>query len=97
MARGDLYGGAGGLVVDLQSELLEVLSTRVVAPLLPLPDAPPPARRLNPVFRHEGADLVLVTQYLAAVRLSELGPVLGRLDDPDNRIGAAVDMVFVGF
>ena len=37
MARFDVYRLAdGGLVVDLQADLLSDLKTRVVAPLLPL-------------------------------------------------------------
>ena len=53
MARFDIFkneGGAGYLL-DVQSDLLSGLNTRVVVPLLPKSSAPSPAQRLNPVFR----------------------------------------------
>ncbi|WP_318012467.1 MULTISPECIES: CcdB family protein [unclassified Mesorhizobium] len=48
MARYDLYRNAGGsgYLVDVQSDLLERLNTRVVIPLMPPDTAPVPGRRL---------------------------------------------------
>lgn len=46
MARFDVYPmpgrGQAGYVVDAQAALLDRLATRIVAPLLPPGDAPPP-------------------------------------------------------
>ncbi|WP_438887671.1 CcdB family protein, partial [Bacillus cereus group sp. BC232] len=55
MARFDIFDneGGGGYLLDVQSDLLGGLNTRVVVPLLPQSSAPPPAQRLNPVFSIE--------------------------------------------
>jgi len=52
MARFDIVDneGGGGYLLDVQSDLLGGLNTRVVVPLLPQSSAPSPAQRLNPVF-----------------------------------------------
>ena len=70
MARFDVYarpGGAAGYVLDVQADILNGLNTRIVVPLLPLSEAPMPAKRLNPVFELEAERHVMVTQFLAAV------------------------------
>ena len=54
MARFDVYRIASGLAVDVQSDLLYGLDTRMVVPLLPIGDAPLPAGRLNPVVDNDG-------------------------------------------
>jgi toxin CcdB len=96
MAQFDLYRLDGSLVMDVQAELLDRLSTRVVVPLLPEPEAPRSANRLNPIFTIEGARYVLLPQFMAAVPLAELGNKAGSLATERDRIKAAVDMVFDG-
>jgi toxin CcdB len=98
MRRHQVYRMAGGrgLVLDLQSDLLEPLSTRVVAPLLPRAEAPKPARGLNPVFLIGEEEYVLVTQFLSAVLLAELGPPIGSLDAHHDEILRARDLLFDG-
>ncbi|MEI2806090.1 CcdB family protein [Albidovulum sp.] len=99
MARYDVYRApeGAGWWLDVQAEVLDMLSTRVVVPLLPGGQAPAPAKRLNPVFEVEGSRAVMVTQYLAAVPLRMLGRPVGSLADRADEIGAAVGMVFLGF
>lgn len=98
MAQYDVHRIAGsGLVVDVQSDLLDPLTTRVVIPLLPQSDAPSPARRLNPTFPVEGVDHVLMPQFMAAVTLGELGAPIISLEANRDAITAALDMVFHGF
>lgn len=99
MARFDVYprrGGAGYLL-DVQADLLGALNTRIVAPLLPLSEAPAPARRLNPVFEIAGIPHVMVTQFMAAVPRAELQTPLTNLGARDDEIMAALDMLLVGF
>ena len=99
MARFDIFeniGGAGYLL-DVQSDLLSGLNTRVVVPLLPQSSAPSPARRLNPVFSVEGQELVMATQYMAAVPEQELRSSMGSLAEKQDEISAALDMLFLGF
>ena len=99
MARYDLYRApdGSGWWLDVQADLLDGLNTRVVVPVLPLALAPKPAGRLNPMVTVEGVECVLVTQYLAAVRVGELGPRVGSLADQAEAVRTALDRVFVGF
>lgn len=99
MARFDLFenrSGAGYLL-DVQSDLLGGLNTRVVVPLLPRASAPLPARRLNPVFNVAGQEVVMATQYMAAVPEGELRAGAGNLAEQQDEISAALDMLFLGF
>jgi toxin CcdB len=84
------------LVVDCQSSLLEALTTRLVAPLLPVEEAPERARRLNPVFEIGGRDLVMFSQFAAAVEVRELGEVVASLSDKSFEIVGALDVLISG-
>lgn len=99
MARFDVFenDGGAGYLLDVQSDLLHGLNTRVVVPLLPKPFAPSPAQRLNPVFNIEGQELVMATQYMAAVPGRELRSGVGNLAEHHDEISAALDMLFLGF
>ena len=99
MARFDIFenrSGAGYLL-DIQSGLLSGLNTRVVVPLLPKAKAPCPAQGLNPVFIVERQEVVMATQYMAAVPASELRSSIGNLAEQQDEISAALDMLFLGF
>ena len=99
MARFDIFKnqGGSGYLLDIQSDLLSGLNTRVVVPLLPTSSAPSPAQRLNPVFSIEGQELVMATQYMAAIPEAELGSKAANLAEKHNEISAALDMLFLGF
>lgn len=99
MAKFDVYPLAQGrgYMIDCQSDLLSDLNTRLVVPLLPGNDAPKPAARLNPVFDIEGEPHVMVTQFAAAVPVSELKSVTTSLTEHDLAIGSAIDMLISGF
>lgn len=99
MARFDLYRspGVAGLLLDVQADLMRDLNTRIVVPLMRRRDAPKPAGRLNPVFRVDDAELVMVTQFMASVRVNELGRRLGNLAHEGATISDALDMIFSGF
>ncbi|WP_027166701.1 CcdB family protein [Mesorhizobium sp. WSM3224] len=99
MARYDFYriARSDGYLLDVQSDLLEHLDTKVVVPLLPPNMAPLPARRLNPVFRIDGEDHVMVTQFISALTASELQAAEGNLSRHHDDIVAALDMLFQGF
>ena len=84
-------------MVDVQSDLIEILNTRVVVPLMPPGRAPKPARRLNPVFDVAGAPVVFVAQYIAALPTAALGPSAGSLAHARDEIRAALDMLSLGF
>ena len=98
MARFSLHAlPGGGRVVNLQSDFLDWADTRVVAPLVPVDQSPPPARHLNPVITLDDEKFVLIVQSMAAVRVSALGPAVGDLSGHRDEITRAVDMVFQGF
>lgn len=100
MARFDVYArpnGAAGYVLDVQSNVLSGLNTRIVVPLLRVADAPIPAKRLNPVFEIGTEPHVMVTQFMAAIPRALLRNPVTTLDDRDSEIMAALDMVLVGF
>ncbi|PZU58580.1 MAG: plasmid maintenance protein CcdB [Sphingobium sp.] len=99
MAKFDVYRlGDGGLhLLDCQADLLDVLNTRLVVPLMPVEDAPVPAARLNPVFVIAGGEYVMVTQFAASISVSELTQRVVSLAEHDIAIGNALDMLISGF
>lgn len=99
MARFDIFenNDGTGYLLDVQSDLLSGLNTRVVVPLLPKSSAPFPAQRLNPVFTVEGQELVMATQYMAAVPEGELRLGAGSLAEQQDEVSSALDMLFFGF
>lgn len=99
MARFDVYArpGGAGYLLDVQADVLSGLNTRLVVPLLPLAEAPEPAKRLNPVFEIGSEPHVMVTQFLAAVPRALLRSPVSNLADQDSEIMAALDMVLIGF
>ncbi|NYS78939.1 MULTISPECIES: CcdB family protein [Halomonadaceae] len=99
MARFDIFENKGGdgYLLDVQTDLLSGLNTQVVVPLLPKSSAPSPAQRLNPVFNIKGQEVVMVTQYMAAVPESELRFIAGSLAEQQDEISAALAMLFLGF
>lgn len=99
MARYDLFAGpyGGSYLLDVQSDLLDHLKSRVVVPLLPAEDAPPPVRTLNPVFDIDGRKLIMATHLIGAVAVSELGEPRANLGECHDQIIDALDMLFQGF
>jgi toxin CcdB len=100
MARLDVHplpgGVAAGYVVDVQSDLLADLATRVVVPLLPETNIRP-AARLNPIFEIDGQRHVLVVQSIATVPRRELRVAVASLKDEHDTILAAIDFLLTGF
>ena len=99
MAKYEVYPNfdSSGYLLDVQADLLTDLNTRIVVPLMPLDKAPKPAKRLNPVFEIEGKQVMMATQFLAAVPARILKTPAGNLASCIDEISNALDMVFVGF
>jgi len=99
MARFDVFRARTGslLLLDLQSGILDVLPSRVVAPLLPIDEMPWAIKRLNPRFEIDGDVYVLATQRMAAIQSNELGIRVGSLSRHSDEITAAMDFLFQGF
>jgi toxin CcdB len=99
MAQYDVFQNpdGSGYLLDVQSDLLDGLITRLVVPLMPQTQAPKPAARLNPIVNIAEERHIMVTQFMAAVPaklLSEQVTSVARLRDD---ITAAIDMLTHGF
>lgn len=84
-------------LLDIQSDLLDALSTRVVVPLaVQGRGAPPPMSRLMPVFEIEGRACTMVTPQLAGVPRTVLGQKVASLAHARHEIVAALDVLISG-
>ena len=83
-------------LLDVQSDLLETLTTRVVVPLMNIGYFGQPAKRLNPVFEIEQLEVVMSTTELAGVRANILGRKATSLSDQRDSIIAALDLLLTG-
>ena len=99
MAQYDVYANPAGqgYLLDVQTDFLSGLNTRIVVPLLPEGSAPKPAKRLNPVFVVDGQPHVMVTQFLSAVPSSLLSGRPTSLLPEAVTITTALDMLTHGF
>jgi toxin CcdB len=92
MARFDVYRLADdGLVLDCQANAFQEIGTRFVVPLMRESEGPPKTSRLHPSFELNGETLVMITEFAAAIRTSELGRRVGSLDQEHFRIIDAMD------
>jgi toxin CcdB len=86
------------LLVDVQSDLLEPLSTRVVIPLTKVAGlAKKPVGHLTPTVPFDGDSYVLMTPQLAGIARTDLGAQAGTLVAEREKIMSAVDFLLTGF
>jgi len=99
MAKYDVYYAKADktLLVDCQADILELLDTRVVVPLLPVADAPKPAKHLNPLIELGGESYVMATQFLASVSVRDFGDKIATLSDRSDDVNRALDTLITGF
>ena len=99
MAQYDVFLNldGSGYLLDVQSALLDGLSTRLVIPLLPASQAPKPATRLNPMVSIGDQTHVMVTQFMAAVPEKLLTKHVTSAARMRDEITAAIDMLTHGF
>ena len=97
MAQYDVWAMSDGeLAVDVQSDLLDPASTRVVIPLVPPDPVGRTFKRLNPVLKVDADQLLLATQLISVIRRSDLKRKVGSVSDQSDAITAAVDMLITG-
>mgnify|MGYP001126066065 CR=1 FL=1 len=84
-------------LLDLQSDLLDDLATRVVAPLIKTVSIGKPILHLNPRFEIEGVAVILSAAELAGVPKGTLGRKIGSLKEHRDEIIAALDFLISGF
>lgn len=97
MAQFDLYRLAGGqLVVDLQTDLIGIEASRIVAPLREAGRyAAFPG--VTPVVEVECTTWIVRVQELAAVPRAELQEVVGSLETHRDALKRALDILIDGF
>ena len=84
-------------LLDVQSDLLDSLATRIVVPLCkPALLKGRLAERLNPMFEVEGREVAMLTPELAGVPAKALGDLIGNLSRQRGAIIAALDLVITG-
>ena len=98
MAQYDVYANpdGSGYLLDVQSDLISVLNVRTVVPLILRDGGPIGAGRLNPKFSIAGTDVVMMTEYIAAVPASLLKRRADNLESQSDRITGALDMLLHG-
>jgi toxin CcdB len=97
MAQYDVHLGRDGeLLLDIQSDALSGLNTRIVVPIMPSQSAPKPLSHLNPEIVLDDVPYRIVTQFMTAVRLADLGKTLGSLKPLDQRVSRALDFLLHG-
>jgi toxin CcdB len=84
-------------LLDVQSELLEKLATRVVVPLVTATVMGKTIQHLNPTFRFGNVAVCMSTAELAGVPVRFLGKKAGSLKNRRDEIIAALDFLFTGF
>ena len=105
MARFDVYRNSGPLasttpyLLDVQSQLLDGLDTRVVIPLRRVDKFPAVnlAKDLTPIFEIEGIACILETPKLAAVPTRLLKSHVTSLNGRQSDITNALDRLFHGY
>ena len=104
MAQFDVYRNASPAtraripyLLDVQSDLLGTLATRIVVPLCrPEVLSGKPAERLNPAFEVDGRRLFMLTPELAGVSRKALGERVANLASERASIIAALDLAITG-
>jgi len=104
MARFEVYVNnddtrVAPFLVEVQSELLEGLSTTVVVPLIRA-DAHPGSRLpvdLTPPFEFQGVRCVFYPPFIAAVSKASLGERVGTLRSESALLVSALDRLMGGF
>ncbi len=99
MAKFDIYSSpsrSAAYLMDLQDELIDMLSTRVVAPLVASEDVDKRMQTLNPVIRVDGTAYILMTHLLAAIPVTALKKKIGSATSQRNEIMASLDFLYTG-
>ena len=84
-------------LLDIQADLLNKLTTRVVVPLISASDMGKAAKHLNPQFSVKRTKVVMSTAELAGVTVNSLGDKVCSLKEHRNEIIAAVDFLITGY
>ncbi len=100
MAKFDIYSSSSAnaaFLIDLQDEIIDNLSTRVVAPLVSVDVVSKQIKILNPLISVNGEEYLLMTHLLAAVPVSVLKMKIASALSQRDEIIASLDFLFTGF
>jgi toxin CcdB len=97
MARFEVYRVEGAYYLDVQTNLLPSMGSRLVVPLLPTDGLVRPVRKLHPTLDIAGHRLLMATHLMVAVPERSLGAAVAEARDHYDEIVAALDMIFLGF
>lgn len=84
-------------LLDVQTELLDNLATRVVVPLIAASAMGKAAKHLNPQFKIKRTAVIMSAAELAGVPVHILGDKICSIKEQRNEIIAALDFLFTGF
>ena len=84
-------------LLDVQADLLDTLSTRVVVPLVAASAMGKAVKHLNPEFTIRNTTVFMSTAELAGVPVPSMGEKVSSLKDQRSEIFAALDFLFTGF
>ena len=84
-------------LLDVQSDLLDNLATRVVVPLIAAPAMGRAIKYLNPEFSIKNNPVFMSTAELAGIPARSLGEKVGSLIEKRDEIIGALDFIFTGF
>jgi toxin CcdB len=95
--RNETTRGRFPLLLDVQSDLLEPLNTRVVVPLrLAAAAKTRTMEALTPKLPVAGKEYVMVTPQLAGISRRELGAIVDTLSSERAKIISALDLLITG-
>lgn len=83
-------------LLDVQTELLDALATRVVVPLVLASEMGGATRHFCPQFKIKGLAVVMSTGELAGLPVRSLGSKVTSLKTRREEIIAALDLLFTG-
>jgi toxin CcdB len=84
-------------LLDVQADLLDTLSTRVVVPLVAASAMGKAVKHLNPEFTIKNTTVFMSTSELAGISVAAMGENVGSLKAQRHEIIAALDFLFTGF
>ncbi len=93
----ELPRGASIYIVDVQSDFLSQLATRMVIPIVLKSTFEVLIARLHPAFEIRGQECVLVTHQLTSILRRELRKPVASLSAHHDEITRALDILFTGF
>lgn len=83
-------------LLNVQSDLLDMLASRVVVPLVLADDLGQAAKQLNPQFKIKNQTVVMSTPEMAGIPTRALGEKVASLKIKRDEIIAALDLLFTG-